>query len=97
LYFSRQTKGLEKFSESVRRPLNVSDVQDRKVIKRLIEKTLDISIKKVTERRMMQGIYLLEEPISLYRCERAKLYLGFSVRVNIREEDNNAALVETTP
>jgi hypothetical protein len=87
----------QKFSESVKRPLNVSDVQDRKVIKRLIEKTLDISIKKVTERRMMQGIYLLEEPISLYRCERAKLYLGFSVRVNIREEDNNAALVETTP
>jgi len=87
----------QKFSESVKRPLNVSDVQDRKVIKRLIEKTLDISIKKVIERRMMQGIYLLEEPISLYRCERAKLYLGFSVRVNIRAEDNNAALVETTP
>jgi hypothetical protein len=87
----------QKFSESVKRPLNVSDVQDRKVIKRLIEKTLDISIKKVIERRMMQGIYLLEEPISLYRCEKAKLYLGFSVRVNIREEDSNAALVETTP
>jgi hypothetical protein len=45
---------------------------------------------------MMQGIYLLEEPILLYRCEKAKLYLGFSVRVNIRE-DSNAALVEATP
>jgi hypothetical protein len=61
---------------------------------------------------MMQGIYLLEEPISLYRCERAKLYLGFSVRVNLKEEgrggeghDNNnnnnnratKAIVEATP
>jgi hypothetical protein len=96
VFFPPSEEGLEKFSESVRRPLNVSDVQDRKVIKRLIEKALDISIKKATERRMMQGIYLLEEPISLYRCERAKLYLGFSIRVNIKEEDN-AALVEATP
>jgi hypothetical protein len=96
VFFPPSEEGLEKFSESVRRPLNVSDVQDRKVIKRLIEKALDIEIKKATERRMMQGIYLLEEPISLYRCEKAKLYLGFSVRVSIREE-SNAALVETTP
>ena len=96
VFFPPNEEGIgQKFSESVRRPLNVSDVQDRKVIKRLIEKALDISIKKATETRMMQGIYLLEEPISLYRCERAKLYLGFSVRVNIKED--NAALVEATP
>jgi hypothetical protein len=44
---------------------------------------------------MMQGIYLLEEPISLYRCERAKLYLGFSVRVSLIED--NEATVEATP
>jgi hypothetical protein len=37
----------------------------------------------------MQGIYLLEEPIPLYRCEQAKLYLGFSVQVSIRENKNN--------
>lgn len=87
-----------KFSESVKRPLKTSDAEDRKIIKRLIEKAFDISIKKVTEMRMMQGIYLLEEPISLYRCERAKLYLGFSVNLNLRE-DNVAtkATVELTP
>jgi hypothetical protein len=96
VFFPPNEEGMgQRFSESVRRPLNVSDVQDRKVIKRLIEKALDIQIKKATERRMMQGIYLLEEPISLYRCEKAKLYLGFSVRVNIKED--NAALVEATP
>jgi len=45
--------------------------------------------------RMMQGIYLLEEPISLYRCERAELYLGFSLRVNLIEV--NQVTVEATP
>ena len=65
-----------RFSESIKRPLKIY-AQDRKIIKRPIEKALDISIKKATGMRMMKGIYLLEEPISLYRCERAKLYLGF--------------------
>ncbi|HEY6883037.1 MAG TPA: hypothetical protein VI278_03260 [Nitrososphaeraceae archaeon] len=91
----------QKFSESVKRPLKTCDVEDRKIIQRMIAKALDISIKKATGMRMMQGIYLLEEPISLYRCERAKLYLGFSVKLNIRKEDNNdgvtKATVEATP
>ena len=98
-----ESKGLEeeentKFSESVKRPLKTSDAQDRHIIKRLIEKALDISIKKATGMRMMQGIYLLEEPIPLYRCERAKLYLGFSVELNLREDDTGTkATVELTP
>jgi len=87
-----------KFSESVKRPLKTSDAQDRQIIKRLIEKALDISIKKATGMRMMQGIYLLEEPIPLYRCEWAKLYLGFSVELNLREADTGTrATVELTP
>jgi hypothetical protein len=89
-----------KFSESVKRPLKTSDAEDRKIIKRLIEKALDISIKKATGMRMMQGIYLLEEPISLYRCERAKLYLGFSVKLDIKQRQNDTgtkAIVEATP
>jgi hypothetical protein len=84
-----------KFSEHVKRPLKTSDIEDRKIIKKLIEKALDISIKKATGMRMMQGIYLLEEPISLYRCERAKLYLGFSLRVSLIED--NQVTVEATP
>ena len=89
-----------KFSESVKRPLKTSDVQDRQIIKRLIEKALDISIKKATGMRMMQGIYLLEEPISLYRCERAKLYLGFSVKLDIKQRQDDTgtkAVIEATP
>jgi hypothetical protein len=38
---------------------------------------------------MMHGIFLVEDPISLYRCEKAKLYLGFSLRVTIRDPDDN--------
>ena len=84
------------FSEQVKRLLKTSDLEDRKIIKKLIEKALDINIKKVTGMRMMQGIYLLEEPISLYRCERAKLYLGFSLRVSLIGEDGGVT-VEATP
>ena len=88
----------------------LSNIEDRKIIRRLIEKALDIGIRKVTGMRKMQGIYLLEEPVPLYRCEQAKLYLGFSIQVSMREEkeegDNNdndnktstAAVIEiTTP
>jgi hypothetical protein len=47
--------------------------EDRKIIKRLIEKALDVRVKKATGMRMMQGIYLPEEPISLYGCENTTL------------------------
>ena len=43
----------------------------------------------------MHGIFLLEDPIPLYRCEKARLYIGFSARVNLKEKDE--AVVEFTP
>src|SRR5919197_805158 len=91
VFFPPELEGEEeahKFSEHITRPLKTSDIEDRKIIKKLIEKALDIRIKKITGMRMMQGIYLLEEPISLYKCERAKLYLGFSIRTSFIGEDN---------
>jgi hypothetical protein len=104
VYFPPGEEDEHKFSEYVRRPLNISDIEDRKIVRRLIEKTLDIGIRKVTGMRKMQGIYLLEEPVPLYRCEQAKLYLGFSIQVTIREEkekeaegNKNVALIEVIP
>jgi hypothetical protein len=105
VYFPPNEENEQKFSESIKRTLKVSDAEDKKIIKRLIEKAVDINIRKVTGKRMMQGIYLLEEPISLYRCERAKLYLGFSVKLNIKEKEQSnettsasaVGVVETTP
>ncbi|HZA68105.1 MAG TPA: hypothetical protein VE548_00270 [Nitrososphaeraceae archaeon] len=104
LYFSSGEKDEQKFSEYVKRLLNISEIEDRKIIRRLIEKALDIGIRKVTGLRKMQEIYLLEEPVSLYRCEQAKLYLGFSIQVTIKEkeerEENKSktvAIIEATP
>jgi hypothetical protein len=87
LYFPPGEEDERKFSEYVKRPLNISEIEDRKIIRRLIEKALDIGIRKVTGLRKMQGIYLLEEPVPLYRCEQAKLYLGFSIQVTIKEKE----------
>jgi hypothetical protein len=107
VYFPPNEEDERKFSEYIKRSLQASNIEDRKIIRRLIEKALDIGIRKVTGMRKMQGIYLLEEPVSLYRCEQAKLYLGFSVQVSIREENNGGdnndnktsttAIIETTP
>src|SRR5215217_2856101 len=96
VFFPPGEEEAHKFSEQIKKPLKASDMEDRKIIRKLIEKALDLNIKKVTGMRMMQGIYLLEEPISLYRCERAKLYLGFSLRVSLIGEDNEVT-VELTP
>jgi hypothetical protein len=100
VYFPPGEEDEHKFSEYVKKPLNISDIEDRKIIRRLIEKSLDIGVRKVTGMKKMQGIYMLEEPVPLYRCEQAKLYLGFSVRVIIRDEEaeNRAvAIIEATP
>jgi hypothetical protein len=78
-----------KFSEVNKRKLKSSDPEDKKIIRRLIEKALDILIRKSTGKRMMQGIFLAEDPISLYRCEKARMCLGFSLKVTIKDPDNN--------
>src|SRR5215204_3941579 len=104
VYFPPGEEDEHKFTEYVKRPLNISEIEDRKIVRRLIEKTLDIGIRKATGMRKMQGIYLLEEPVPLYRCEQAKLYLGFSIQVTIREEkekeaegNKNVAVIEVIP
>jgi hypothetical protein len=83
-----------KFSEVNKRHLLPSDTEDKKIIRRLIEKALDILIRKSTGKRMMQGMFLAEDPISLYRCEKARLYLGFSLRVTVKDPDNNVEDVD---
>jgi len=88
------------FVEFENRSLNVSEVEDRKIIRRLIEKAVDIKIRKKTGKGMLQGIYLLEEPMKLYRCEKASLYLGFSLSVFIKQKQEGGpvlATVEVTP
>ena len=75
-----------KFAELNIRRLDASraeSMEDIKIIRRLIEHAISMSIQNTTEKRMRHGIYMLEDPITLYRCERAKLYLGFSADIRV--------------
>ena len=83
-----------RFTDFSTRQLYTSEPEDMKIIRRLIEKALELSIKKITGHRKMHGIFLLEEPIPLYRCEKAKLYIGFSARIAV---NGNQAIIEFTP
>jgi hypothetical protein len=82
------------FTDFNKRQLRVSDTEDKKIIKRLIDRALELSIKQVTAQRKMHGIFLLEEPIFLYKCEKARLFLGFSTGINLHD---NEAVIEWTP
>ena len=75
-----------KFAELNIRRLDANgaeSVEDIKIIRRLVERAISMSIQNTTEKRMRHGIYMLEDPIALYRCERAKLYLGFSADIRV--------------
>jgi hypothetical protein len=92
------------FTESNKRILKNSEVEDKKITRRLIEKAIHLNVRRITGKGMLQGIYLLEEPLNLYRCERAKLYVGFSLRVIVKEKSDSdsqgpkvKALVEAVP
>jgi hypothetical protein len=88
------------FTDFLTRELRAADPEDRKIIRRLIEKALEISIKRTTGKKMMPGIFLLDEPIPLYRCEKAKLYVGFSLRANLTESEDGLveeAVIELSP
>jgi hypothetical protein len=88
------------FVEFENRTLNISEPEDRKIIRRLIEKAIDLKIRKLTGMGMLQGIYLLGEPMKLYRCEKGSLYLGFSLNVYIKQNQKGnsiVATVEATP
>jgi hypothetical protein len=82
------------FTDLSTRQLRATEPEDMKIIRRLIDKALELSIKKVTGHQRMHGIFLLEEPIPLYRCEKARLYLGFSARINVQQIE---AAIEWTP
>lgn len=105
VYFPVQETDLKsKFAELSTRHLNANgteSMEDIKIIRRLVERVVSMSIQNTTEKRMRHGIYLLEDPIALYRCERAKLYLGFSVniRVDTRQsyQDKLRLTVELSP
>ncbi len=105
VYFSANDSDLKaKFAELNVRQLDANgaeSMEDIKIIRRLVERAISMSIQNITETRMRHGIYLLEDPIALYRCERAKLYLGFSadIRVDTQQLNRNKLqlIIELSP
>jgi hypothetical protein len=87
IYFPVNDNDLKtKFAELNVRHLDANgaeSMEDIKIIRRLVERAVSMAIQNTTENRMRHGIYMLEDPISLYRCERAKLYLGFSADIRV--------------
>jgi hypothetical protein len=87
IYFPVNDTDLKaKFADLNTRHLDANGAEsldDIKLIRRLVERAISMAIQNTTEKRMKHGIYMLEDPIALYRCERAKLYLGFSIDIRV--------------
>jgi hypothetical protein len=87
IYFPVNDTDLKaKFTELNTRHLDANgaeSMEDIKIIRRLVERSISMAVQNTTEKRMKHGIYMLEDPISLYRCERANLYLGFSIDIRV--------------
>jgi hypothetical protein len=77
-----------------RRRLTSQNTDDNSLLQRLIRKTLNVRITQITKKPYIHGIHLLEKPIPLYRCERARLYLGFSTTITIT---SNNLIVKASP
>jgi hypothetical protein len=66
--------------------LDLSRPEDRRDLVRLAEKIIQIRIRRITGLPKVNGLYLTEDPIPLYRCESAKLHVGFKLRLRITED-----------
>ena len=66
--------------------LNYQAEEDRKIIGRILEKAVEIEIRRRTGHPKLHGIYLTEKPIQLFGSEAAKLYLGFELEVKTSNE-----------
>jgi hypothetical protein len=66
--------------------LDLSRPEDRRDLVRLAEKLIQIRIRRTTRLPKINGLYLTETPIPLYRAENAKLHVGFKLRLRVSED-----------
>ncbi|GAJ01929.1 unnamed protein product, partial [marine sediment metagenome] len=85
---------VESILSSRYRRLYPGDRDDWWIYKRFVAKALDMKIRMITGRSKIHGIHLLENPIPLYSCEKAELYVGFSTTL---KEHKNKLLLEAYP
>src|SRR5205823_14561933 len=81
VYFTDRDRNLVPSDEVSTKKLNPGDPNDFRIIRKLVEKAIDIRLREITGKPKQNNTYLLEEPINLFSCESAKLLLGFSVKV----------------
>jgi hypothetical protein len=87
IYYPKNVKPTSKhILDAGERLLNYSNEEDREILARILEKALDLEIRRRTGLPKIHGIYLVEEPAALYWTERAKLYLGFELYVSLFPE-----------
>jgi len=87
IYYPKNVKPtLKHILDAGERTLDYSNEEDREILARILEKALDLEIRKRTGLPKVHGIYLVEEPTALYWTERAKLYLGFELNVSLLPE-----------
>jgi hypothetical protein len=66
--------------------LDLTQPEDRRDLLRLTEKLLQIRIRHLTQLPKVNGIFLVENPIELYRPEKAKLFVGFKLKLGLGED-----------
>jgi hypothetical protein len=69
--------------------------EDQRDLLRLVEKFLEIRIRSITQLPKVNGIFLVENPIELYAAEKAKLHVGFRLKLTLQE--NGALTVSGLP
>jgi len=60
--------------------------EDQRDLLRLVEKLLEIRICGISQLPKVNGIFLVEGPTELYAAEKAKLYVGFRLKLNLQED-----------
>ena len=66
-----------------KRPLDLQRAEDRRDLRRLAERLLEIKLRKLTQLPKVNGILLTAQPINLFSAENAKLYSGFRTKINV--------------
>jgi len=82
IIYPNDLKPSETFGNEMR-TLDLRKTEDRRDLSRLAERLLEIKLRKLTQLPKVNGIFLTEQPINLYRIENAKLYSGFRTKVNV--------------
>jgi len=83
IVYPNDLKPRETFGNETRK-LDLNRKEDRRDLTRLIEKLIEIKIRKVTQLPKVNGILLTENPLSLYGTENAQLYIGFRTKTNVK-------------